>query len=411
MFVSKSESKGQWSKENFVVAEQEGKVRFHDFNLPDGLMRAIQELGYEYCSPIQGKSIPVSLTGADILGKAQTGTGKTAAFLVSVITDLVENPLKEQFNGEPRSLILAPTRELALQIAEDAKRLCRHLDLKVTVAVGGMDFQTQQKQLQNDNVDILVATPGRLIDFMLKKSVFLDQIEILVIDEGDRMLDMGFIPDLKNIIRAAPYKNHRQTLMFSATWTSDITTLAKTWTNEPEVVEVEADNRTAETVEQHIYLVSADDKYKLLTDLLKNEDIERAMIFANRRDIVRNLFEQLRKEGMRVSMLSGEVSQDKRIKTLAGFKGDKYNVLVATDVAGRGIHIDGVSHVINFTLPEDAEDYVHRIGRTGRAGKDGKSISFACEDDSFQIPALEEYLGRKLELEPAPDFSAAVETK
>ena len=395
----------KWSISSFVVEEHPEKSRFHDFNLPDALMRGIQELGYEYCSPIQARTLPISLTGRDVLGKAQTGTGKTAAFLISVITDLIENPLKEQFNKEPRSLILAPTRELALQIAEDARHICRYLDLKITVAVGGMSFQEQQKQLEQDRVDILVATPGRLIDFMLKKSVFLDQVEILVIDEADRMLDMGFIPDLKTIIRATPFKKERQTLLFSATWTYDITNLAKSWTEDAEVVEVESDNRTADTVEQHIYLVSSDDKYKLLQNLLANEQIERAMIFANRRDIVRKLYEQLRKSNVNCAMLSGDVSQDKRIKTLEGFKADRYNVLVATDVAGRGIHIDGVSHVINFTLPEDPEDYVHRIGRTGRAGKEGKSISFACEDDSFQIPALEEYLGRKLVLENPPEYT------
>lgn len=365
-------------------------------------MRAIQEVGYEYCSPIQAMTLPYSLAGHDCIGKAQTGTGKTAAFLITAITDLLEHRLEEQYVGEPRALILAPTRELALQIAEDANALTKYSRLKVAAIVGGMDFDKQQKQLTEQRVDILVATPGRLIDFMNRKAVFLDQVEMLVIDEADRMLDMGFIPDIKTIVRATPRTELRQTLLFSATFSQDILNLVERWTNDPVRIEVEPKVKTSDDVEQHVYLVSSDEKFKVLRRIVSQEEADRVMVFANRRDIVRDLAENLKKEGIACQVLSGDVPQNKRIKTLDGFKEGKFKVLVATDVAGRGIHVDGVSHVINFTLPEDAEDYVHRIGRTGRAGKKGVSISFACEDDSFQIPAIEEYIKRKIDLEQVP---------
>ncbi len=393
----------RWHIAQFKVEEVPGKVRFHDLFLPIALMRAIQEVGYEYCSPIQAMTLPYALAGHDCIGKAQTGTGKTAAFLITAITDLLEHRLEEQYVGEPRALILAPTRELALQIAEDANSLTKYSRLKVAAVVGGMDFDKQQKQLTEQRVDILVATPGRLIDFMNRKAVFLDQIEILVIDEADRMLDMGFIPDIKTIVRATPRNENRQTLMFSATFSYDILNLAERWTNEPVRIEVEPKVKTSDDVEQHVYLVSSDEKYHALRRIVSQEEADRVMVFANRRDIVRDLTENLKADGIACQALSGEVPQNKRIRTLDGFKEGKFKVLVATDVAGRGIHVDGVSHVINFTLPEDAEDYVHRIGRTGRAGKKGVSISFACEDDSFQIPAIEEYIKRKIELEQLPE--------
>ncbi len=392
----------RWHIAQFKIEEVEGKVRFHDLFLPIALMRAIQEVGYEYCSPIQAMTLPYSIAGFDCIGKAQTGTGKTAAFLITAITDLLEHRLDEQYLGEPRALILAPTRELALQIGEDAKSLTKYSRLKVATLVGGMDFDKQQKQLTEQRVDIVVATPGRLIDFMNRKMIFLDQIELLVIDEADRMLDMGFIPDIKTIVRATPRNEDRQTLLFSATFSYDILALAERWTAEPIRIEVEPKVKTAEDVEQHVYLTSSDEKYDVLKRIVSQKAADRVMVFANRRDIVRDLAEKLKSDGVNCQVLSGEVPQNKRIRTLDGFKEGKFEVLVATDVAGRGIHVDGVSHVINFTLPEDAEDYVHRIGRTGRAGKKGVSISFACEDDSFQIPAIEAYIKRSLDLEQLP---------
>jgi len=393
----------RWHIAQFKVEEAAGKVRFHDLFLPIALMRAIQEVGYQYCSPIQAMTLPYALAGFDCIGKAQTGTGKTAAFLITAITDLLEHRLEEQYLGEPRALILAPTRELALQIAEDAQQLTKYSRLKVVAVVGGMDFEKQQKQLAEQRVDIMVATPGRLIDFMNRKLVFLDQIELLVIDEADRMLDMGFIPDIKTIVRATPRTENRQTLMFSATFSQDILNLAERWTNEPVQVEVEPLTKTSDDVEQHVYIISADEKYQVLRRILRRPEADRVLVFANRKDIVRDLSENLKKDGIECEVLSGDVPQNKRIRTLDGFKEGKFEVLVATDVAGRGIHIDGVSHVINYTLPEDAEDYVHRIGRTGRAGKKGVSISFACEDDSFLIPAIEEYVKAKIDVEMLPE--------
>ncbi|BCE00864.1 ATP-dependent RNA helicase RhlB [Marinicellulosiphila megalodicopiae] len=404
--MTQDKTKPSWTLEQFVVEEQEGKSRFHDFELPIQVMRAISDLGYEYASPIQAQTLPFGLAGMDCVGKAQTGTGKTAAFLLTLITDFLDNPLKKQYDSEPRSIILAPTRELAMQIADDAKLLCKYTKLKVVTIVGGMDFEKQKQSLEQDTIDILVATPGRLIDFIKRKSVFLDQVETLVIDEADRMLDMGFIPDIKQIVRATPKKEDRHTLLYSATFTDDVLNLAKAWTIDAQMVEVVSDVQTSDNVDQKVYLVSNEEKYPLLLSTLKGEDVERVIVFANRRDLVRKLQEKLKKDGLTCEMLSGEIPQAKRVKTLEKFKAGKLKYLVATDVAGRGIHIDGISHVVNFTLPEVAEDYVHRIGRTGRAGKKGTSVSFACEDDSFLLPEIEKYIGQKLKAEYPPEPNA-----
>lgn len=367
-------------------------------------MRAIQALGFQYCSPIQAQSLPYSLAGHDVLGRAQTGTGKTAAFLISVIQDLLNNPLEgERYAGEARALVLAPTRELVLQIAEDAKALTRFTDLTVHTLVGGMDYGKQRNQLQRELVDILVATPGRLIDFCDSGDVFLDQVDVLVIDEADRMLDMGFIPQVRRIVRLTPRRENRQTLMFSATFSSDVLNLADQWMFEPARVEIEQTSVATDTVEQHIYLASADEKDTLLFNLLLQTDVESLMVFANRRDQCRKLFGGLRSLGFKAGLLSGEIDQNKRVKTLDAFKSGQIKVLVATDVAGRGIHINDVSHVVNYTLPEEPEDYVHRIGRTGRAGSRGTSISFACEDDAFRLPAIEALLGHPIRCEQPPE--------
>lgn len=388
----------------FVVPEVEGKTRFHDLGLEAPLMHAIADLGFEYCSPIQAQSLPNTLNGHDMLGKAQTGTGKTAAFLTAIIDDLLKNPLEgERYSGEARALIIAPTRELVVQIAEDAKLLVKYTDLTVHTLVGGMDYVKQQQAMRNKFVDILVATPGRLLDFASNKDVHLDQVEILVLDEADRMLDMGFIPQVRRIVRLTPRCENRQTLFFSATFTDDVMRLAEQWTLNPCSVEIEPESVATDTVEQHVYLVSANEKYKLLTNLARQPDVESLIVFSNRRDECRRLHEQLVKHGFSAGLLSGEVAQNKRIKTLDGFKSGKIKILVATDVAGRGIHIDNISHVVNFTLPEEPEDYVHRIGRTGRAGKSGVSISFACEDDAFLLPDIEALLGRKLPCEQPPE--------
>jgi ATP-dependent RNA helicase RhlB len=392
-----------WALGDFAVDPKEGKVRFHDFNLAPGLMHAIHDLGFPYCTPIQAQVLGFTLKGQDAIGRAQTGTGKTAAFLISTITQLLTTPPpEERYMGEPRALIIAPTRELVVQIAKDAEDLTKYTGLNVMAFVGGMDFDKQLKQLESRFCDILVATPGRLLDFNQRGEVYLDMVEVLVLDEADRMLDMGFIPQVRQIIRQTPHKSERQTLLFSATFTEDVMNLAKQWTVDPAIVEIEPENVASETVDQRVYAVSSDNKYRLLYNLISQNNWVRVMVFANRKDEVRHIEERLTKDGISAAQMSGDVPQHKRIRTLEGFREGKIRVLVATDVAGRGIHIDGISHVINFTLPEDPDDYVHRIGRTGRAGTSGTSISFAGEDDAFALPPIETLLGRKIACEMPP---------
>ncbi len=385
--------------------KQTGTLRFQDLNLDQRLLDAIAAIGFEYCTPIQAETLPWTLACQDLIGQAQTGTGKTAAFLITAIQTLLETPIpeKDRFASEPRVLALAPTRELAMQIAKDAEQLCKHTGHNVVTVVGGMNYDKQRDQLQNEIVDILVATPGRLIDFLGSQDVFLDQLDILILDEADRMLDMGFIPDVKRIIRKCTAKEDRQTLLFSATFNQDVLNLASMWTKNAEFVEIEPEQKTAERVEQTVYLVGDDEKLTVLVNYLKRPEVEKAIVFANRRDQCRDLEEDLRNQGVKVSLMSGEIAQNKRLKTLEQFKEGSIQVLVATDVAGRGIHVDGVTHVFNYNLPENAEDYVHRIGRTGRAGKTGVSVSFAGENDSFALPEIESYISQKLKTQVPED--------
>jgi ATP-dependent RNA helicase RhlB len=392
-----------WSIQEFQVPEEEGKTRFHDLGLDETIMHGVADLGFEYCSPIQAGIMPHTLQGHDAIGKAQTGTGKTAAFLITIFNDMLQNPVEsERFVGEPRALVIAPTRELVMQIAADAEDLGKYTGLSVCTLIGGMDYQKQLNQLQRKVVDLVVATPGRLLDFMGRRDLFLDRVEVLVLDEADRMLDMGFIPQVKRIVRATPAKSHRQTLLFSATFSQDVLNLAEQWTFEPITIEIEPEHVATDSVDQRVYLVSSDQRYKVLNNLLRTPEASSVIVFANRRDQVRRLYERLRKSGVTCGVLSGEVPQNKRTRTLEQFKSGDIKVLVATDVAGRGIHVDGVSHVINYNLPEDPEDYVHRIGRTGRAGATGISISFASEDDAFLLPEIETLLGERLSCEHPP---------
>lgn len=393
----------EWTPDDFVVAAVEGKTRFHDLDLEPSLLRGIAELGFEYCSPIQAKVLPHTLQGLDAIGKAQTGTGKTAAFLITIMNDLLTNPVEgERFLGEPRAVVIAPTRELVMQIAADAKDLGKFTGLNTVTMIGGADYQKQLQKVNSRVVDLVVATPGRLIDFMERRDIFLDRVETMVLDEADRMLDMGFIPQVKRIVRSTPKKEDRQTLLFSATFTQDIMNLAKQWTYDPVTVEIEPERVATATVEQKVYSLGAHERQRVLTNILRDPAAESVIVFANRRDQVRNIYEKLRKAGISCGILSGEITQAKRTKTLSQFKDGTISVLVATDVAGRGIHVDGVTHVVNFNLPEDPEDYVHRIGRTGRAGATGVSISFASEDDAFLLPDIEALLGERLNCTPPP---------
>ena len=399
----RDEPEEPWSIDRFVVPEQEGQTRFHDLGLHDDIMRGIAELGFQYCSPIQAAILPHATQGHDAIGKAQTGTGKTAAFLITILNDQLNNrPQQERFIGEPRALIIAPTRELVMQIAADAHDLSKYTGINVATLIGGMDYQKQLLRLQREVVDIVVATPGRLLDFMGRRDLFLDRVEILVLDEADRMLDMGFIPQVKRIVRATPAKSHRQTLLFSATFAQDVINLARQWTFEPVHIDIEPEQVAIDTVEQRVYMLRSDQRFKVLANLLRTPEASSVIIFANRRDQVRRLYERLRNGGFRCGVLSGEIPQHKRTRTLQRLKSGDIKVLVATDVAGRGIHVDSISHVVNFNLPEDPKDYVHRIGRTGRAGATGISISFASEDDAFLLPDIEALLGEKLTCEFPP---------
>lgn len=400
----RSQPEKKWDSSVFQVSEVEGKKRFHDFNLPASLMQGIYELGFKYCTPIQAEILSHTLQGQDAVGKAQTGTGKTAAFLITAVKLLLETPAPDtRYLGEPRVVIIAPTRELALQIGEDAKALTRYTALHTVMLIGGVDYEKQKVQLERGFVDIVIATPGRLLDFVSRREIYLDLTETLVLDEADRMLDMGFIPQVRRIVLVTPRAGDRQTLLFSATFSEDILRLTQQWTWHPVNVEIEADSVVTDTIDQKIYMVSAEDKYKVLYNLISRKKLNKVIVFANRRHETRKLAERLQQGGIRADFISGDVPQKKRISTLQNFKTGKIHVLVATDVAGRGIHVDGISHVINYNLPEDAGDYVHRVGRTGRAGTQGISISFACEGDAFLMDELEAKLGAKLQLSYPPE--------
>jgi ATP-dependent RNA helicase RhlB len=389
-----------WKPEDFNVPPQEGKTRFQDFELDSRILHGIAEAGFEYCTPIQAAILPHALAGHDANGRAQTGTGKTAAFLIAVFNRLLQNePPAKPDKATPGCLIIAPTRELAMQIEKEALLLGKYVPLSVVSLYGGVKIEKNVKMLKEEAADILVATPGRLLDIKARKLLHLSKVQILVIDEADRMLDMGFIPDVRRIIRSIPARNHRQTLLFSATLSPDVVRLASQWMQDAHTVEIEPDQVAVDTVEQHVYIVTNEEKYHVLYNLLTKNKPERVLVFANRRDVVASLYRKLKGHDFSCGMLSGALPQQKRERTLEAFRENKINILVATDVAGRGLHIDGVSHVINYNVPHEAEDYVHRIGRTGRAGASGVSISFACETDSFYIPAIEEYIGREIECE------------
>ena len=385
------------------IAEFEGQTSFSDMDIPEPIKRALDEMHFKVTTQIQERLLPIALAGRDAAGKAQTGTGKTAAFLIAIFAHFLHKPIEgERPSGTPRALILAPTRELALQITEDALDIGRHCGFHTVAVYGGMDFDKQQRQLEQP-VDVIVATPGRLMDFASRKVIHLRQVETLVIDEADRMLDMGFIPDVRKIVRMTPHPEQRQTLMFSATLTPNITRLAEQWTRNAETVEIEPEHIAADSVNQRVFITTQDEKFRLLVNLLFTEKPERVLIFSNRRDQAEMLHDHLQSYGFTTALLSGAVEQKKRLRVLDDFKSGKSSVLVATDVAGRGLHVEGISHVINYHMPMDPDDYVHRIGRTGRAGEIGTSISFACELDSFAIPDIEKFIGHALVCEHPDD--------
>lgn len=374
-------------------------MRFDELPLPAELLSGIQAAGFTNCTPIQEQTLPISLSGKDVAGQAQTGTGKTAAFLVTLITRLLSN--RDSAN-RPRALILAPTRELVVQIEADAQQLAAHCGLVIQAIYGGVDYMKQKNALR-DGADIIVGTPGRLIDYLKQKVYSLKGIEMLVIDEADRMFDLGFIADLRFILRRLPPFDKRQNLMFSATLNQRVMELAYEFMNMPEKVSVTPESMTAERVEQLLFHVSRKEKFPLLLGLLRRDGMERTMIFINTKREAEHLHNLLNANGFPCRVISGDVEQRKRMKILDDFRDGSLPILIATDVASRGLHIDGVSHVINYDLPQDCEDYVHRIGRTARAGAEGKAISLADEDGAFFIEAIEEYIKDKIPTEWAED--------
>jgi len=392
-----------WNPETFQVEPKEGKTRFQDMNLPEAVFHAIADLNFQYCTPIQAEILPLTLQGKDMAGKAQTGTGKTAAFLLGILTRFIKNRQEAPKPGTPRALILAPTRELAMQIRDDAEKLSKYTPFKTVAIYGGIDYDKQRRMLE-EPIDIIVATPGRLIDFVSQGVINLREVEVLVIDEADRMLDMGFIPDVRKIVYKTPPKENRQTLLFSATLDDEVMRLASAWMTDPGKIEIEPDKNATKLIDQQVYIVTDDQKFALLYNILKKEVVEgTALIFTNRRDQAERLSDALFRYGIDSEMLSGAVAQNKRQRILADFKDGRCKLVVATDVAGRGIHVDDITHVVNFNIPAQPDDYVHRIGRTGRAGKKGISVTFACEKESFELPAIEELLGKRLPcIQPEP---------
>ena len=387
-----------WDDSLFKVPVIDGKTRFHDLDMAKEILHAIYDLGFQYCTQVQAETLPKSLAGDDVTAQAQTGTGKTAAFLVTIFDRILKQPIdKKRKSGTPRALILAPTRELVLQIEKDARGLGKYVPCSILALLGGIDYVKQQKILQSEPCDILICTPGRLIDFMHKKLVDLGKVEILIIDEADRMLDMGFIPSVKQIVIATPQKAKRQTMFFSATMTGDVKRLAESWTRQAFEITVKPEDVAVQSIEQITYITTIAEKSTLLYNIIMQKKLERVLIFVNRRHEARRLVETFKMYGISCALLSGEVDQTQRIKRLENFREGKVRVLVATDVASRGLHVEAISHVINYNMPQDVEEYVHRIGRTGRAGASGIAINFADEEDSYELQKLEEFLGKKIE--------------
>ena len=371
--------------------EEPGKMRFCDLELSQEVLAAVQVLGFLYCTEIQKLCLPFALAGRDLAAKAQTGTGKTAAFLSTLITRFLRRPVEgERKHGAPRALVLAPTRELAIQIHDDAEALARFTNLNCVVIFGGMDHEKQRRELDAP-IDILVGTPGRIIDYSQSGDLDLSKAEVLVIDEADRMLDMGFIPDVRRIVYHLPRPGVRQTMLFSATLEPAVLRLVDSWMKDPEFVESEPQHIVTDLIDQRFYAVLDEQKMAVLLHVIREEKPERMIIFGNRKDKNMSVAAKLFEYGEDAELLSGDVPQEKRLKILDRFREGKTRILVATDVAARGIHVDGISHVVNYDLPEQADDYVHRIGRTGRAGEHGISISFADEFGSFVLPQLEQY--------------------
>lgn len=366
--------------------------KFSDFALHPKVIEALNKKGFNYCTPIQASTLPFTVEGKDVAGQAQTGTGKTLAFLTSTFHYLLTHPAIEgKKANQPRALMMAPTRELAVQIYSDAKELAEYTGLKMGLAYGGDGYDEQLKALQN-GVDILIGTTGRLIDYAKQGHVDLTAIQVVVLDEADRMYDLGFIKDIRWLFRRMPGAADRLNLLFSATLSYRVRELAFEQMNSPEYVEVEPLQKTGHRIKEELFYPSNEEKMRLLQTLLEEEWPERCIIFANTKHRCDDIWAHLAADGHRVGLLTGDVAQKKRLRILEQFTQGQLDILVATDVAARGLHIPSVTHVFNYDLPDDCEDYVHRIGRTGRAGESGYSISLACEEYALNLPAIEEYI-------------------
>ena len=368
-------------------------TRLDSFDLPTEVLNGLQDAGFTFCSPIQAKVLPFSLKGRDVAGQAQTGTGKTAAFLVTLFTRLLSIPRKKTKN--PLALIVAPTRELAAQIHDETKSIGRHTHFKTIQIVGGIDYQKQADALRN-GCDIVICTPGRMIDYYKQHIFKPNDINVLVIDEADRLLDLGFAKDMRYILSKLPSYENRQSMLFSATLSYRVMELTYEYMNMPEFIAVAPEAITVKGIDQELYHVGIHEKLELLLGFLKREEWIRLLIFVNTKAGVEWISQKLKGNGWPAEGITGDIPQRKRFRLMDQFKSGRLKILVATDVASRGLHVENISHVVNYDLPQDAENYVHRIGRTARAGKTGKAISLACEKYVYHLDPLEEMLGYKI---------------
>ncbi|MCK5378429.1 MAG: DEAD/DEAH box helicase [Acidobacteria bacterium] len=370
------------------------ETTFDSLDLPEPLHLSLRDLGFDRLTQVQDQVLPISLTGRDVVAQAQTGSGKTAAYLLTAYNRLLTTA-RTSPPEVPRALIVAPTRELAVQVARDADGVGYHTDLKVHVVFGGLDYHKQRAQLAQ-GVDILIGTPGRLIDYNKQGAYSLRETEVVIIDECDRLFDMGFSEDLRWLLRRLPHPTKRQTMMFTATLSRRVTSLGWREMDDPAEIVVSREQLTPDTIHQELYHVATREKLSLLLGLLKREGATRTMVFVNTRIGAKRLVQELQRHGYGARGLTGNVEQVRRLKVLDQFKDGDLPILVATDVASRGLHIEGVSHVINYDLPQDPEDYVHRIGRTARVGAEGKAFSLACEDFVYSLDAVQKYIGYEI---------------
>jgi len=392
--------------------EHLSSLTFRSLPLVPSLMQGIMDAGFTFCTPIQAQTLPLALQGRDMAGQAQTGTGKTAAFLVALLQSLLTKPAQSgRTSTSIRALVVAPTRELAVQIHKDAAVLGKHTGLRLAVVFGGTDYEKQRQTLAA-GVDVLIGTPGRLIDYFKQRVFDLRHVQVLVLDEADRMFDLGFIADIRFILRRLPRPELRQSMLFSATLSQRVLELAYEHMNNPELVRIEPDKVTIDRVRQVIYFPSMQEKLPLLIGLLRETEAHRTMVFVNTRRMAERLETVLRANGFNAQALSGDVPQKKRLQFLRQFHEGELAILIATDVASRGLHIPDVSHIFNFDLPQDAPDYVHRIGRTARAGADGDAISFGCEEFAISLPDIESYIGHKIPVATiSPELLAPLEAQ